>query len=137
MASRKAVHGGAFQAPWDDRRNPSNLLTAGTPRAAPAVSPGRVAYVSCAAARAAGAAPVRVGQPGYGRHLDRDRIFMTSQAERTAHARANAARVQLLREALAAQDEPQAAFPLDATGPELPCPPLEHVDSQPSVPFAL
>ena len=29
-------------------------------------------YRSCAAARAAGAAPVRVGDPGYGRHLDRD-----------------------------------------------------------------
>lgn len=31
-----------------------------------------VYYPNCAAARAAGAAPVRVGQPGYGRHLDRD-----------------------------------------------------------------
>jgi hypothetical protein len=30
------------------------------------------AYANCAAARAAGAAPVRRGQPGYGRHLDRD-----------------------------------------------------------------
>ncbi|MES2699179.1 MAG: excalibur calcium-binding domain-containing protein [Pseudomonadota bacterium] len=29
-------------------------------------------YPNCAAARAAGAAPVRVGQPGYARHLDRD-----------------------------------------------------------------
>ena len=29
-------------------------------------------YPNCAAARAAGAAPVRAGQPGYGRHLDRD-----------------------------------------------------------------
>ncbi|MFF7181709.1 excalibur calcium-binding domain-containing protein [Streptomyces sp. NPDC008121] len=29
-------------------------------------------YRNCAAARAAGAAPVRVGDPGYGRHLDRD-----------------------------------------------------------------
>lgn len=33
---------------------------------------GDVYYPNCAAARAAGAAPVRVGQPGYGRHLDRD-----------------------------------------------------------------
>ncbi|MFJ6080589.1 excalibur calcium-binding domain-containing protein [Streptomyces sp. NPDC092369] len=31
-----------------------------------------VYYANCAAARAAGAAPVRVGDPGYGRHLDRD-----------------------------------------------------------------
>lgn len=30
------------------------------------------AYVNCSAARAAGAAPVRQGEPGYGRHLDRD-----------------------------------------------------------------
>lgn len=30
------------------------------------------AFRNCAAARAAGAAPVRVGDPGYGAHLDRD-----------------------------------------------------------------
>lgn len=30
------------------------------------------AFANCAAARAAGAAPVRRGQPGYGPHLDRD-----------------------------------------------------------------
>ena len=30
------------------------------------------AFVNCAAARAAGAAPVYRGSPGYGRHLDRD-----------------------------------------------------------------
>lgn len=30
------------------------------------------AYRNCAAARAAGAAPVRRGEPGYGTHLDRD-----------------------------------------------------------------
>lgn len=30
------------------------------------------AYANCTAARAAGAAPVRRGQPGYGAHLDRD-----------------------------------------------------------------
>ena len=29
-------------------------------------------FVNCAAARAAGAAPVRRGESGYGRHLDRD-----------------------------------------------------------------
>lgn len=29
-------------------------------------------YTNCSAARAAGAAPVRIGDPGYGRHLDRD-----------------------------------------------------------------
>jgi len=30
-------------------------------------------YRNCTAARAAGAAPVRAGDPGYGPHLDRDR----------------------------------------------------------------
>jgi hypothetical protein len=29
-------------------------------------------FANCSQARAAGAAPVRVGDPGYGRHLDRD-----------------------------------------------------------------
>ncbi|WP_420710769.1 MULTISPECIES: excalibur calcium-binding domain-containing protein [unclassified Streptomyces] len=33
---------------------------------------GNVSYRNCAAVRAAGAAPIRVGDPGYGRHLDRD-----------------------------------------------------------------
>jgi lysylphosphatidylglycerol synthetase-like protein (DUF2156 family) len=35
-------------------------------------APASAYYANCAAAKAAGAAPVRVGQPGYGRHLDRD-----------------------------------------------------------------
>jgi len=30
------------------------------------------AYPNCAAARAAGAAPIQRGEPGYGSHLDRD-----------------------------------------------------------------
>ena len=35
--------------------------------------PGSVVfYRNCAEARAAGAAPIRRGQPGYGQHLDRD-----------------------------------------------------------------
>lgn len=33
---------------------------------------GRTHYANCSAARAAGAAPVRRGDPGYGAHLDRD-----------------------------------------------------------------
>ena len=41
-------------------------------RARPAPAPTGAYYRNCAAARAAGAAPVRRGQPGYGRHLDRD-----------------------------------------------------------------
>ena len=33
---------------------------------------GTVYYRNCSEARAAGAAPVRRGDPGYGKHLDRD-----------------------------------------------------------------
>lgn len=33
---------------------------------------GSTYFRNCTAARAAGAAPVRVGDPGYARHLDRD-----------------------------------------------------------------
>ncbi|QDH32959.1 excalibur calcium-binding domain-containing protein [Porphyrobacter sp. YT40] len=33
---------------------------------------GKIHYPNCAAARAAGAAPIYRGQPGYGSHLDRD-----------------------------------------------------------------
>ena len=46
----------------------------GTPRPGETGMPTRPAafYPNCAAARAAGAAPVRRGDPGYGRHLDRD-----------------------------------------------------------------
>ena len=35
-------------------------------------SSGRAEFANCSQARAAGAAPVRAGDPGYGRHLDRD-----------------------------------------------------------------
>lgn len=35
-------------------------------------SSSRGAFVNCSAARAAGATPVRRGDPGYGGHLDRD-----------------------------------------------------------------
>ncbi|MCE7009381.1 excalibur calcium-binding domain-containing protein [Kibdelosporangium philippinense] len=38
----------------------------------PAAPPKAAYYANCSAARAAGAAPVYRGQPGYGRHLDRD-----------------------------------------------------------------
>lgn len=45
------------------------------PSSAPAPAPAPdagTAYESCAAVRSAGAAPIRSGEPGYGRHLDRD-----------------------------------------------------------------
>ena len=39
---------------------------------APAPAPAAAYYANCTAARAAGAAPVYAGTPGYGKHLDRD-----------------------------------------------------------------
>lgn len=44
----------------------------GPPPRAQALSGRSVYYPNCAAARAAGAAPVRAGDPGYSRKLDRD-----------------------------------------------------------------
>lgn len=40
--------------------------------AQPASAASGTHYANCSQARAAGAAPVRRGQPGYGSHLDRD-----------------------------------------------------------------
>ena len=61
----------------NDRKNGGRHCHGGAARsAAPASRPqrlsGDVYFANCAAARAAGAAPVRIGSPGYGRHLDRD-----------------------------------------------------------------
>lgn len=42
------------------------------PEAPAPAPPANVYYANCAAARAAGAAPIRAGQPGYSRKLDRD-----------------------------------------------------------------
>lgn len=39
---------------------------------APPAAPAAPYYKNCDAVRAAGAAPIRVGQPGYGKHLDKD-----------------------------------------------------------------
>lgn len=39
---------------------------------APAPAPAAAYYQNCTAARAAGVAPIYQGEPGYGRHLDRD-----------------------------------------------------------------
>ncbi|MDF1506310.1 excalibur calcium-binding domain-containing protein, partial [Roseisolibacter sp. H3M3-2] len=41
-------------------------------RAYAALGGGGTYFANCSAARAAGAAPVRAGQPGYSRRLDRD-----------------------------------------------------------------
>jgi hypothetical protein len=45
---------------------------ASTPAPKAAASSTSTYYRNCDAARAAGAAPVRAGDPGYARHLDRD-----------------------------------------------------------------
>ena len=54
-----------------------NLTDPGAPTSSPnqpsgATGSGEVYYANCDAARAAGAAPVRTGDPGYGPHLDGD-----------------------------------------------------------------
>jgi hypothetical protein len=52
---------------------PAPAVPAPAPAPAPAVqAPAAVSYPNCAAARAAGAAPIYAGSPGYGKHLDRD-----------------------------------------------------------------
>ena len=83
-----AAHGGGLNAEGchNDRKNGGYHChrSPSTPRppandTAPAAASrldgdrtGRVHYANCSAARAARAAPVRRGDPGYGRHLDRD-----------------------------------------------------------------
>lgn len=71
------AHGGGLAADGchNDRQNGGRHCH-GTGRAAGqapqrALGP-RGSYQNCTAARVAGAAPVRAGQPGYGQHLDRD-----------------------------------------------------------------
>ena len=54
-------------APPARNRTPRLDLAAGGPSPAPSG-----AYRNCTEARAAGAAPVHRGDPGYGAHLDRD-----------------------------------------------------------------
>lgn len=71
-----AAHPGGLAADGchNDRKNGGRHCHRG-PNAGQSVSPprnGDVYYPNCAAARAAGAAPVRRGEPGYGSHLDRD-----------------------------------------------------------------
>lgn len=78
-----SAHGGGLNAEGchNDRQNggyhchraPSRAPSAPDSRPRPqTVFSGGGAFANCTAARAAGAAPVRVGDPGYGRHLDRD-----------------------------------------------------------------
>ncbi|RIV86021.1 excalibur calcium-binding domain-containing protein [Aurantiacibacter zhengii] len=80
VASPASGHGGRLAA--DGCHNDRKTGTRHCHRATSDTSPqadqaqrqpdGSVYYRNCDAARAAGAAPVRRGQPGYARHLDRD-----------------------------------------------------------------
>lgn len=51
---------------------PATTAPRPTPAPSSTTASGDVHYENCTAAREAGAAPVRRGDPGYGRHLDRD-----------------------------------------------------------------
>ncbi len=55
-------------------RSDAHMLQANRPRPGQGGQDagGHTYYANCSAARAAGAAPVRIGEPGYARHLDRD-----------------------------------------------------------------
>jgi len=75
-ASIAFAHGGGLAADGchNDRKNGGRHCHGGSeqsPRAQRAMRASTY-FPNCAAARAEGAAPVRAGQPGYGKHLDRD-----------------------------------------------------------------
>jgi hypothetical protein len=75
-ASPATAHPGGLAADGchNDRKNGGRHCHRG-PNAGQSESPpkgGGVYYPNCTAARAAGAAPIYRGQPGYGTHLDRD-----------------------------------------------------------------
>lgn len=55
-----------------DLQGKVSAQSAPAPAPAQPVAPSAVSYKNCGEARAAGAAPVRRGDPGYGKHLDRD-----------------------------------------------------------------
>nr|WP_063779413.1 excalibur calcium-binding domain-containing protein [Kibdelosporangium sp. MJ126-NF4]CEL23195.1 hypothetical protein [Kibdelosporangium sp. MJ126-NF4]CTQ94358.1 hypothetical protein [Kibdelosporangium sp. MJ126-NF4] len=62
-------------APPPPPKTSTKTTTKATPKPAPPAEPPPPAaayYKNCTEARAAGAAPVHRGEPGYGRHLDRD-----------------------------------------------------------------
>lgn len=70
-------HGGGLNADGchNDRKNGGYHCHGAKAPPAPMANlsdAGSVYYKNCAAAKAAGASPVRRGDPGYGNHLDRD-----------------------------------------------------------------
>lgn len=71
------AHGGGLNADGchNDRKNGGYHCHGAKVAPAPGANlsgAGSVYYKNCAAAKAAGATPVRRGDPGYGKHLDRD-----------------------------------------------------------------
>ncbi|MFE1366958.1 excalibur calcium-binding domain-containing protein [Streptomyces anulatus] len=59
--------------PWGESASSSGGGgTSGTSGTSGGGGGGSVSYANCTAVRNAGAAPIRAGDPGYGRHLDRD-----------------------------------------------------------------
>lgn len=71
------AHGGGLAADGchNDRQNGGrhcHRASGGAPPPVQRAMSGEIYFPNCASARAAGAAPVRAGQPGYGRHLGRD-----------------------------------------------------------------
>lgn len=62
----------AAPAPSGSSTQPRSFVAPRSAAPAPAQAPAPRHFNNCSEARAAGAAPVRAGQPGYGRHLDRD-----------------------------------------------------------------
>lgn len=76
-ASPAAAHPGglATDGCHNDRRNGGRHCHRGSSppvHASQRAFGGDVCFRNCAAARAAGTAPIRAGEQGYGRHLDRD-----------------------------------------------------------------
>ena len=74
IASPLAAHGGRTAADGchNDRKNGGRHCH-GAKTQPVRQSGGDIYYPNCSAARSAGVAPVRRGEPGYGTHLDRDR----------------------------------------------------------------
>jgi hypothetical protein len=78
LTSEVSAHGGRLNASGchNDNKNGGyhcHRSSSSPPRASTTRRPGdSVHYKNCNAARDAGAAPVKRGEPGYGSHLDRD-----------------------------------------------------------------
>jgi endonuclease YncB( thermonuclease family) len=77
-AERRGLWAGQWQMPWDYRSHRSSPPGSGAPRKAAPTS----VYRSCEEARAAGAAPLHRGEPGYRPALDRDGDGLACESNR-------------------------------------------------------